>query len=172
MQDQNNAYVELMTRAFDAHHDFRKAVAKIPKERWRNKPEPIVVTKARDLFFEEQNRLWNLLLTPLQLKFQADPKAAADEVIDFLAVDIPAFRCGYLKEFFLKRLKATELTPRQKGRLLEIGLNLCRSNTVRREFRRWKGLLRLIADAKFIRKLENENTFAARMMLTAIRRDK
>jgi hypothetical protein len=91
----------------------------------KSKPEPEPVTLARNKFWDDLTRLWDLKLDPLQIKFAENPINTVDEVIEFLSVDILAFRCGYVKEFFLTKLKTLELTDLQQKNLQQIALNFC-----------------------------------------------
>lgn len=166
----NNAYRVLMEKSLLAHECFHETWAKDPNK------ESNEVCEARNKFLRANDELWNKLLEPLQQKFNANSSLAIDEVIDFLEVDIPAYRCGYLKEHFLERLKANDLTNTQKERLQNIVLQLCEKNTVRREFRRWVNLMRQVTDEGFVNRLQklqstsNENR-ATKLMLDGLSKD-
>lgn len=168
VQNRKSNYFEMMNRAHKAHQEFHLIFAEYLKNDGRHKTEPPKVRQAREHFFSEYDRLWQNLLAPLIGSFQNDKSSAIDELIEFLDVDIPVFRCGYLKEYFLKRLTSVELLPRQQKRLLEIGMYLCTTNSIRREFRRWVNLLSLIADQEFVNRIETLDTFAARITLDKI----
>jgi hypothetical protein len=77
-----------------------------------------------------------------------------DKVIDFLETDIPAFRTGYEKEFYLRHLKGVSLSELQRERLREIALRICRNDTFRRELRDWARLMIVLADNRFISNLQ------------------
>lgn len=135
--------------------------------------EPAEVKEARNAFFKANDELWNKLLYPLQSRFHTNSESTVDELLDFLEVDIPAFRCGYLKEHFLERLKSVDLTDYQKLRLQKIALGLCKNDTVRREFRRWVNLMRKNADRDFVIQLRDmlatsSQTRAAKLMLEEV----
>lgn len=117
------------------------------------KPEPKTVTISRNKMFEDLNRLWDLKLSPLQIKFAKNPLETVDEIIEFLSVDILAFRCGYLKEFFLTKLKTLELNDVQQEKLKQLALSLCKKPRFRREFGDWARLLIKLADKQFIEQL-------------------
>ncbi len=168
----NNAYSGLMKQSLQAHKAFRGACDEIGLGGAENK-ESAAVTKAREEFLHANNELWSKLLYPLQNKFNIDRSSAIDEVMDFLEVDIPAFRCGYLKEYFLEHLKSVDLTDIQKKRLSDVALRLCESDTVRREFRRWVNLMRPLADGEFVLQLHkvisaNHQNRAAKLMLDGV----
>lgn len=138
----------LMQSAHDADCAFKKALATIA-----NKEDPRV-KDARATFFEMHNQLWNRKLDPLQQRFSEDPRGTVDGVIDFLEIDIPAFRCGYLKEHFLQKLKAVELDATQKWRLKQATIDLCARMNFRRELRYWSRLMIKLADIDFIAELQ------------------
>lgn len=112
------------------------------------------VDLTRNKFCEALNLLFQTELEPLRQTFLSDSVAAVDEVIDFLSVDIPAFRCGYEKEWYLRRLKSLPLTENQKERLKNIALDLCRKPAYRREFPDWARLMIMLADETFVDELQ------------------
>jgi hypothetical protein len=73
-----------------------------------------------------------------------------DEVLEFLAVDVLAFGCGYAKEKCYRRLKHVELSPSQIGRIKDIALKRCASNEYRREDSELRRLVVKIADLEFL----------------------
>jgi hypothetical protein len=85
----------------------------------------------------------------------ADPGGAADSVIDFLEIDIPAFRCGYVKEKFLRKLKSVALAEHQQTRLKKVALSLVAQGHYRRELSDWSRLMIVMADEEFIRSLQD-----------------
>ena len=165
----------------EAHKSFRNEW-----ENWRNgklkknkkepgNAEPRSVTEARNVFFQKLEALYDLKIYPLEQRFREDPQAATGEIIEFLAIDIPAFRCGYAKEFFLQKLKKTDLSAAETEELRQIAIKYCETDSIRREFRRWCRLMIKIADARFVaeleKKLESDNDFArlkSRWMLELI----
>lgn len=102
-----NDYRHLMENLYLAHQNFQREWRE-----WRNGKqqlkgyEPESVTAARNKLLDALNLLYNTKLMPLETKFRANPESAVDEIIEFLSIDIPAFRCGYAKEWFLKNSKA------------------------------------------------------------------
>lgn len=66
---------------------------------------------------------------------------AIDAVLDFLEIDIPAFRAGYAKEWYYRRLKRMQLTDSHKERIKKLGMALLKQPDYRRE---WKELARLL----------------------------
>lgn len=138
----------------DAWDKWRNGKLKKKKRASRN-IEPESVTKARDNFHQKLNFLYVSKIYPLEKKFQNDSKSSIAEVVEFLSVDIPAFRCGYEKEIFLQWLKHTELNLREVEQFQQIAVKICEANNVRREFRRWCRLMVKLADADFVFKLQN-----------------
>ncbi len=78
---------------------------------------------------------------------------AIDHILDFVEADIPAFRCGYAKEWCYRRLKRVFLTETQQQRLLLLTLRLCQSSGYRREIRDLTTLVTSFAHADFMRQL-------------------
>ncbi|HLA94460.1 MAG TPA: hypothetical protein VK612_01980 [Pyrinomonadaceae bacterium] len=147
-----------MQISFREHRRFHE----VWQQHWPFAPqnsEPADVTEAREKFIKANDHLWTKLLYPLQEKFSDNRELALDEVIDFLEIEIPAYRCGYLKEYFLDHIKTIDLTTHQGDRLRSIAFKLCETNTVRREFRRWVNLMIATADIDFV---ENTKELAAK----------
>jgi hypothetical protein len=157
-------YRKLMNELHNAHQDFKKQW-----NDWRNGKlshkeklelkgkEPNSVTLARDKFRKYLSILLDTKLAPLKIKFSQNPVEAIDEVIEFLSVDIPAFRCGYAKEKFLTKLKSAPLTDAQKEKLQQIALDLVTNPQYRRELGDWARLMIKLADKPFLQKLAEIN---------------
>ena len=132
--------------------------------RWRNgwiktnkregNLEPETVTKARDTFFEKLNLLYGLKLEPLEQKFRENPHLAFAELIEFLEIDIPAHRTGYLKADFLRWLKNVDLSQNETQEIQQAALKMCETKNIRREFRHWCRLMIKLADAGFVSELK------------------
>ena len=139
----------------------------------RNEPE--LIAAARKNFWSAYRRLFDEYLTPLDARFRRGDEQALDEVIAFLATDVPAFRCGYLKEKWLRRLKSTSLTQAQQQRLKHAALSLCADSHYRREIAEWNKLMIKLADKETVTTLfglmESDNPIVkskARHMLHGI----
>jgi len=153
-------YRQMMHELYEAHQNFKKEWddwrnAKIkPTEKKKFKKsrglEAENVSIARDKFLDALNRLFDTKLAPLEIKSNETPLKAVDEIIEFLSVDIPCHRCGYVKETFLTKLKSVFLTFEQQKQLQQIALDLCRNPRYRREFGDWARLMVKIADQLFI----------------------
>ncbi len=170
----NNAYKVMMKRLFDAQTNFHSYW-----DSWLRRgqcgEEPLELSEARKEFLQAENELWEKLLFPLQEKFAGDPASAVDDVIDFIEVDIPAFRCGYVKERFLRRLKSVQLTEGQQSRLRNIAVTMCKKGRLTREFRYWVRLMNLLANSDFVSELREialtdseRSRYAANIMLKSI----
>lgn len=116
--------------------------------------EPPAVSQTRNKFWAALTLLFETRLRPLRQRFLADNLQVIDEVLDFLEVDIPAFRCGYEKEWYLYRLKFLHLNKEQQQRLLQIAYNLCRGSGYRRELAYVGRLVAKFVDMTFIRELQ------------------
>ena len=147
-----NRLRELMQNLYDAHREFKKAFQDSIAN-WKGK-EPLEVSSSRDKFWDALILLFGEIIEPLHDAFLADKITVLDDVIDFLAIDIPAFRCGYEKEWYLRRLKSLPLSEAQKARLKTIALDLSRKPDYRREFYDWAKLMIVLADKPFVDELE------------------
>jgi hypothetical protein len=148
-----NRFLEPMQNLYVAHRNFKKAWATQHRAKLKDK-KPLEVDLTRNKFWDALNLLFQTKLAPLRQTFLTDSISAIDDVIDFLAVDIPAFRCGYEKEWYLRRLKSLPLNEAQKARLKTIALDLARKPDYRREFYDWAKLMIVLADENFIAELQ------------------
>lgn len=143
----------LMQELFDAHRAFRGEWDKWWGAGGKRNVEPEIVKSSRDRFLRALNRVFDERLEPVWVSFATDPVHATNNVIDFLEIDIPAHRCGYVKEKYLRKLKSTELSETQKERLKQAALALVSRGKFRREFRDWSRLMIVLADETFVREL-------------------
>ena len=152
-------YRQLMNESYLAHRNFKQEWAdwrngKLKKSKKQSgNVEPESVTEARNEFLQKNDLLFTLKIYPLETKFRESPHSAFAELIEFLSVDIAAFRCGYAKEVFLQWLKRVELTTSEINEIQQIALKMCETENVRREFRRWCRLMVKFADVSFVLKL-------------------
>src|SRR6266481_1432474 len=146
------SYRELMQNVHDAHALSKEAFREIGS--WKSKDEK-AVAKARKLLeeFNEQYRALDVRLTPLVNTIRSGNEYLVDEVLEFLAVDVLAFRCGYAKGKCYRRLKHVELSPSQVGRIKDIALKRCASNEYRYEDSELRRLATRIADLEFLEKI-------------------
>ena len=175
-------YRRLMQEIYADHQKFSAEFNKWWNDNSRKKKtgdgrwlEPETLTKARNELIQKLGILYETKLEPLEKKLHDEPNSAIDEIIEFLAIDIPAFRCGYAKGVFLQKLKNVELRAADAEKIRQIAIQYCETKNVRREFRRWCRLMIELADARFVSRLESnlesDNNFArfkSRWMLEMI----
>ena len=58
-----------------------------------------------------------------------------DALIDFLTIDAPAFRIGYQKEYFLRKMRKVELSEAHKQEIKNFILTILQLNGYRRELK-------------------------------------
>ncbi len=115
----------------------------------RRKPEPQSLIDARKRFVAESDRVFESLAR-YDEGFVLGKPESINAILDFIATDIPAFRCGYAKEKYLRRMKSQHLDPSQTERILKIGLEMCGKESYRREFRDLARVLIKLADSSFV----------------------
>ncbi|HEY8751177.1 MAG TPA: hypothetical protein VIM11_24550 [Tepidisphaeraceae bacterium] len=103
-------------------------------------------------------KLFEEHLIPLQEDFLRGVPSAVDAVIDFLEVDVPAFRCGYAKEYYLRQLKKIRLSDEQQERIRQYGLRLCSMPVHRREIGEAGRLMIRFANRAFVEQLRGLTT--------------
>jgi FMN phosphatase YigB (HAD superfamily) len=141
-----------MQDAYNTHIDFHKEFAK--GQRWQAKViERREMVADRDRFYAAFHLLFSAQLIPLRASFLQDALSSVNKVIEFLEIDIPAFRCGYEKEWYLTKLKSVPLTLEQRDRLKSSALGLVSNPHYRREFRDWGRLMIVLADEPFVANL-------------------
>jgi hypothetical protein len=146
------SYRELMQNVRDAHVLSKKAFREIGS--WKSKDEK-AVAKARKLLeaFKEHFKALDHRLTPLIETIRPGNEHVIDEVLEFLAVDVLAFRAGYDKEKCYRRLKHVELSPIQIEQIKNIALLRCASDEYRREDLELRRLVTKLADSAFLQKI-------------------
>ncbi|HQU84133.1 MAG TPA: hypothetical protein PKY59_13445 [Pyrinomonadaceae bacterium] len=181
-----NDYQTLMSALHNAHQDFQKKCQKWkdsdhfkPDKMPVNVQEPMSIALARKNFWDAFNLLFDGRLVPLESRFKINPQSAVDEIIDFLAVDIPAFRCSNYKEFFLKKLQEVKLTPAQEQRIINVFIKLCKTRTMPREFQSWCELVLAFADLDIVddlmilsRSTNNYTKTKSKLMMEMIFKDR
>jgi len=70
-----------------------------------------------------------------------------------LEVDIPAFRSGYSKEWYYRKMKRLALSEKQTRRPREIALDRCASHEYRREDSGLRRLMIQLADFQFLERV-------------------
>jgi hypothetical protein len=163
-----------MEKLHTAHGELNQALKEWGAVGFANQqPKPVI--EKREKFWSAYRRLFDDYLYPLDARFRSGDEQAVNEVIDFLVTDIPAIRCGYLKEKWLRRLKSVPLSQTQRQRLTRAALSLCASPRFRREIAEWNKLMIRLADKETVTALlglmESDNSFVkskARHMLHGI----
>jgi hypothetical protein len=116
-----------------------------------------IAYQAAQSLADRRNRLLRELfaehLGPLRDGLLAGEPDAINSIIDFLEVDVAAFRCGYAKQDYLRRLKTIPLTDQHQARLRQYGLRLCATPAHRREIREAARLMIRVADQDFVNQL-------------------
>jgi hypothetical protein len=92
-------------------------------------------------------------LAPLSKPFLAGDPTAIDEILTFLEVDVAAFRSGYSKEWYYRKLKSMKLSQKQIHRFQDIAVNRCISLEYRREDSELRRLMIKLADRNFVERL-------------------
>ena len=157
---------EMMQETYLAQQNFRDEwkkwrSGKIKRKRSKKdkrkngETEPQSVTEARNVYFQALDKLFQTKIYPLEIKFRENPHLVLDEVLEFLATDILVFRCGYAKGEFIDLLKKAELNADEINKVQAVALQVCESEHIRREFRRWCKLMNKIADKEFVLNLQN-----------------
>ena len=156
-------YRQLMEETYSAQKEFKqkwndwrsvKLKKKEKSKKQKGNVEPESVTQARNEYHRKLDKLYVQKLYPLEVNFRADPHSAFAELIEFLSVDIPAFRTGYAKEAFLRWLKNVDLSHGEIGEIRRVALEMCETPNVRREFRYWRRLMIKFGDADFLSELK------------------
>lgn len=144
-------FLPLVNSLYSANRNFRETLKKFGQG--FRKTEPKEITTARNIFWKAFEDLFNEL-GKYEKDFLAGDSDAIDSIINFLEIDIPAFRSGYAKEKYFRKLKSLSLNENQKERLRNTAFNLCSSDSCRREFRDLVRLMIKIADPDFIGSLK------------------
>lgn len=146
-----NRFRESVERLYTTHTEFKRAWEAY-RPYWRTTIEPQEVTDARNKFLAALDALFDML-QPLERPFLAGEAEAIDAVLEFVEVDIPAFRCGYAKQWFFRKLKSLPLTKTQEARLRQSAYDLCRGPNYGREIADMGRLMIRLADKSLIREL-------------------
>lgn len=150
-----------MQKSFAAHQNFKNVWRDWRSGRLKDvkgeKPhtEPQAITEARNEFWAANDELFSLKIQPIEKNFKKNPSDSLEEVLEFLSIDITAFRCGYAKEFFLKGLKQTSFSESESEKIKSMIVDVCKTKSFRREFRRWSSLAVKIADSNLVESLQN-----------------
>jgi hypothetical protein len=165
-------YRELLENIQKAHTAHTEAHKKARSSWGTNSKAHEATKKELDALYSHLKLFYQNALGPLAEPFLAGNSNAIDEVLNFLEVDVPAFRTGYSKEWYYRKLKKLELNPGQIERLRTIALNRCASPEYRREDSELRRLMIRLADAKFLQRVvelpDSNNRHAARKRMLMI----
>jgi len=142
----------LVEQLYIAHKEFKKAW-KVYEPYCMSAREPQEVTIARDKFYEKLDAVFDKLNALVQPFGDGDSKAI-DAVLEFVEVDIPAYRCGYAKQMLFRRFKSVPLNESQEQRLRQLAYKLCLSPNYGKEFVDVTRLMIKLADKSLIRELQ------------------
>jgi hypothetical protein len=150
----------------DAHATHALAYQKARSKFGTNQKAHGATKKELETLNSKLNFFYETVLGPLADRFLAGDSGAINEVLNFLEVDVPAFRTGYSKEWYYRKLKALKLEPDQIERLREIAVKRCASPEYRREDGELRRLMIRLADIDFLREVaelpESPNAYARR----------
>jgi hypothetical protein len=165
-------YRELLENLRKAHAAHRDAYNKARSKLGTNQKAHEATKNELANLHAQLKFFYGAVLGPLADAFLAGESHAIDEVLNFLEVDVPAFRTGYSKESYYRKLKKLELNPTQIERLRTIALNRCASPEYRREDSELRRLMIRLADAKFLQRVlelpDGNNRHAARKRLLMV----
>lgn len=145
-------YRELLENVRRADLDFKNAY-RVAKESRDKTLKRRGEAEAQLEEFYEQLRVLGVLLEDIRKRVQDGSSKAIDELIEYLAVDLPAFRSGYAKERFYRMLKKASLTQAQIDRLREIALARCASSEYRRDDSELRRVMIRLADLDFLNRV-------------------
>ncbi len=160
---------QIMLQIQDAHRDHMQVWNKVRSEYlvskgfqdWREAPHEIV-WEANGPAYETARPHWNRMaasmeslfgLLPFDDFYDGDSKSI-DAILDFLEVDVLAFRCGYIKAGVYRQLKSVELNEKQSERLRNHCLQVCQMKNWLREFEELSRLMIKLANREFVRQIE------------------
>jgi hypothetical protein len=167
-------YRELLENIREAHTVHAEAYKKARSKLGTNLEAHAATKKELDALYAHLKLFYESVLGLLADPFLAGNSNAIDEVLNFLEVDVPAFRTGYSKEWYYRKLKKLKLNPTQIERLRTIALNRCASPEYRREDGELRRLMIGLADAGFLQRVlelpdsSNRHTARRRMLMIEV----
>jgi hypothetical protein len=144
------ASVRALMEKLHAAHQKLQRVRRENQDDSQHSSDATSLAAAQEKLLATYRRLFEDHLAPLDARFRSGEEQAVDEVIDFLEIDIPALRCGYVKEKWLRQLKTTPLNSAQRQRMSRAALAQCASLQLRREMAAWNRLMIKLVDDEFI----------------------
>lgn len=145
-------YRELLENVRRAHLDFKNAYRFANGSRGKNsKGRGKAEAELEELY--KHLRILGGLLEDIRKRVADGSSQAVDDLIEYLAVDIPAFRSGYAKERFYRQLKKIPLTQAQIDRLRDIAIARCASNEYLRDDSELRRVMIRLADLDFLNRV-------------------
>jgi hypothetical protein len=90
---------------------------------------------------------------PFEELLEGKPEAI-DTILDFLEIDVLAFRCGYAKQWCYRKLKSLPLNEKQIQRLRQLIIDICQCSGQRQELKELARLMIKLADKPLIENLQ------------------
>ncbi len=146
-------YRELLENLRKAHAAHKDAYSKARSKLGTNQKAHEATRNELANLHAQLKFFYGTVLGPLADSFLAGKTHAIDEVLNFLEVDVPAFRTGYSKEWYYRKLKRLDLNPAQIERLRTIALHRCASPEYRREDSELRRLMIRLADMGFLQRV-------------------
>lgn len=91
---------------------------------------------------------------PMKEFLEGKPEAI-DAILDFLEIDVLAFRCGYAKQWCFHKLKSLSLNQKQIIRLRQLLVNICQYKGQREEMRELVRLMIKYANETLVQELQS-----------------
>lgn len=148
-------YRELLENVHRARLEFKHAYGNANEGRGKKSKDANRHRKAEAELeeFYKHLRILNDSLDVLWKGLDSGSSQAIDDLIEYLAVDIPAFRSGYAKERFYRKLKKLPLTKAQINALRDIAVARCASTEYRRDDSELRRLMIRLADLAFLNRV-------------------
>jgi hypothetical protein len=167
-------YHDLMERIRDSHQEFSAVWNRVKAEELRKRGlEPgddiwigdrmEKVWEANGVAYQaarpqsdRRDEFLTILFDELPFEeFLEDKPEAIDAILDFLEIDVLAFRCGYAKQWCFHNLKSLTLNQKQKMRLQQLTIAMCQYKGQREELRELARLMIPLADTALIQQLHD-----------------
>jgi len=104
---------------------------------------------------DRRDEFLSILFDELPFKdFLEGKLEAINSILDFLEIDVLAFRCGYAKQWCFHKLKVLPLNEKQIVRLRQLVVAMCQYKGQREELRELARLMIKVADKPLIKDLQ------------------
>lgn len=145
-------YRKLLENVYRAHLDFKKEFNNAKGGRSKN-AKGRRKAEAELEEFRKHLGILNDCLEALRKRVQSGSPQAIDDLVEYLAVDTPAFGSGYAKERFFRLLKRVALTEDQISELQDIAVARCASTEYRRDDSELRRVMIRLADLDFLNRV-------------------